>query len=259
MGNYPKIGECSKILESSNNRGSITLGAAWPRCPKCRKSWVQGDWVHPWLAVRVTRRLDLEWTWGPIEQKVATCDDEEASVLFLVSFDAQKPLDPPLIPVNTERDRNLLRAAPHDRIRARTGSGVLCRTLYAWQDLEPYSNIFLSPGCLPWVECVSSCSPPWTAITAASYLSLLPLQCPAGGRHIISKQELNEWTNESLEVRAVMWPEADALIARLQFPALLNVIMFSAFFESSPVPRLKIWSGSCLPALSEMLIWEEMA
>lgn len=145
---------------------------------------------------------------------MAACDDEEASELLLVSFDAQRPLDPPLlIPVNTERDRNLLRAAPHDRSRARTGSGVLHPTPYAWQDLEPYSDISLSPGCLPWVGYMSSCSPPWTAITAASYLSLLPLQCPAGGRHIISKQELNELTNESLGARTALWPEEDALIA----------------------------------------------
>ena len=145
MGNYPKIGEWSKILESSNNRGSITVGEAWPRCPKCKKTWVQSNWVHPWLLVRVTRRLDLEWTWGRAEQTMAACDDEEASELLLLSFDAQKPLDPPLfIPVNTERDRNLLRAAPHDRIRARTGSGVLYPTPYAWQDLEP-TQILPSP------------------------------------------------------------------------------------------------------------------
>lgn len=52
----------------------------------------------------------------------------------------------------------------------------------AWQDLRAQLKYFPPPGGLPWVECVLSRSPPWTAVTAASYLSLLPLQCPGGGQ-----------------------------------------------------------------------------
>ena len=40
---YQNIGECSKMLASSNNRGSITIREAWPRCPSCRKTWAQCD------------------------------------------------------------------------------------------------------------------------------------------------------------------------------------------------------------------------
>lgn len=55
MGNYPKIGEWSKILESSNNRGSITVGEAWPGCPKCGKP-----------GSRVTESI-LDWLSGSLE------------------------------------------------------------------------------------------------------------------------------------------------------------------------------------------------
>lgn len=55
----------------------------------------------------------------PRRTESGLCDDEEASELLLVSFDAQASRSTSSYTSEHREDRNLLRAARDDRIRAR--------------------------------------------------------------------------------------------------------------------------------------------
>lgn len=116
---------------------------------------------------------------APQNRKWPFCDEEASQnycQLVLMPRGLQIHL---LYQVNTERDRNLLRAAPHDRIRARTGSGVLHSTLCLARS-RALLRYFLSPGCLPWRDVCHHVHHPGLLLLLLPTCLSCPFSAPAG-------------------------------------------------------------------------------